>query len=273
MHVPKTAGSSLIENFENEYAERIYFISHAVQRKLGAQWGNYDKYQRENIAKEDFLSQHNHHEKVVFGHQTFGWHRVIDGESTYVSFVREPKKRLQSLYKYIIMLEDHYLSDLIKNKPIKEFLEETEYLDFDNGMVRQFSGIGKEKPFGMIDDNDYALAIQNIDKHFSFIGIQEEFEKSLLLMSKVLGWEKRPYIVTVNSSEEISNSLDAGDIAYIERLNKYDLMLYDYIHTIFTRNLNDLSEREVSLFVRRNKKYGKLLRFKSKVMKRLRSKF
>ncbi|MDQ6983479.1 MAG: hypothetical protein Q9M44_02055, partial [Ghiorsea sp.] len=225
--------------------------------------------EREAIAKESYHAQKKAKKKVIFGHQTFGWHKVVEGDATYVSFVREPKKRLQSLYKYIIMLDSHYLSDLIKDKPIKQFLSETKYLDFDNGMVRQFSGTGQEKPFGLIDGEDLNRAKKNIEKHFLFVGIQEKFEISLFFMSKLLGWKKKPYTVRENSSEKVVQALTSIDMEYVLSLNQYDVMLYDWIYARFEHDISQMHTQQVNTFLQSNKKYGKLLRLKFKLLRKL----
>ena len=269
LHIPKTAGTSIQNVFAREYGDKIFFISDEVYRYFADEWMKYNKYEREEEAKKIFVKSKNKRCKVIFGHQTFGWHELIEKDIKYVSFAREPMKRLKSLFKYIIMLKDHYLSRSILENDIETFSINNKYYDFDNGMVRQLSGIGNKKAFGKICNQDFELAIKNIDEYFLYIGNQEQLAKSLFVLYKLLNWDRLPYFDKKNTTESVTENLKKSDIEFLTSINYYDFQLYDYINEKYSKHYDEINNMEFKTFLIKNVIYGPLMNFGDRILNKI----
>src|SRR5690606_22302916 len=86
---------------------------------------------------------------------------------------------------------DASLEDVIQSKRFK---------GFHNDQCRLIAGL----PFDLNISNDelYEKAVNNIDNHFDFVGIQEKFDLSLLMLKEVIKWDKNPLYLNQNLSKQ-----------------------------------------------------------------------
>lgn len=104
--------------------------------------------------------------------------------------------------------------------------------EMNNQMVRLISGYeGSET----IDDAAILdTAIENIDKHFEFVGLVERMSESVDLLAGRLKWKMSHQVplLNVNSSSE-PPEIDAETRAAIEKYNRLDIMLYEHVESTF----------------------------------------
>lgn len=251
LHIPKTAGTTLSTVFKIQYREHEIYP-----------WDNIKFHQKieefKNMAKDDPRKTG---AKLLKGHFPFGLHEYVNGDSRYLTFVRDPQKRLVShLIQFSRMPNSHIRKDYLSGLTTLEILKK--YSFFKNGQVNWISGLNKEN--GLSDKYKLDVAIKNIENHFAFVGITERFEESLLLMREVLNWKFPPFYSSFNVSKKHEKNqmhLDKATLSLIEEMNQYDHMLYNYCLDRFEDNLSKVSinlstyHRQLLIFQKAHKFY------------------
>ncbi|KAA3627185.1 MAG: hypothetical protein DWQ08_07900, partial [Proteobacteria bacterium] len=103
-------------------------------------------------------------------------------------------------------------------------------------------GIAGREPLGR---RHLEQALRNIDDHFAFVGIQERFEESLLLMSDDLNWRVWPLHVARNLTPSRNNRTgespdsDRAIRVAIEERNALDIALYRTVADRIARRIED----------------------------------
>lgn len=245
MHIPKTAGLSLqgiVRRRHKNEAERALIYT-----------------------QEDTINGFKDRPElqVVMGHFRYGTHRFSKRPHVYHTYLRDPIEHVISHYRYTF---DH---------PEKfEFLPEgiNNLLDFvkckygNNLQTRFISGIED-----IWKDPKVALqtAKENLVKEFDVIGLTEEFDKSLLLLGKAMGW-KIIYYLKKNKGQarEKVAPPSEGELAELKDLLKYDIELHQFAQMLFRAQMDKnewIYEKEKS-FKKLNPLYQKLnptyIRFK-----------
>jgi len=259
LHIPKSAGSTLRYIIKDKYPNGFGVVNwHWTDWK--------DEAYLKNTYDFNNLSQN----KVIYGHFNFGVHQYINEEAKYFTILRDPFKRVQSGYFHILRDSHSAFYQEIKNMSFEEYLQSKLILDVDNGQVRRISGIGNEVPFGEVTTSHYEKAIQNIDKHFLFVGLTENFNASLFLLSKLMNW-KSPYYWTQNKGKNKKTELINPDERQVAKdINKWDYKLYNYCKSKLYLKLaeTDFDEQK---FQFRNNLYNISL-LPKKVIKKIKSK-
>lgn len=226
LHLPKTGGSTL-----HAYLERQFPIENNYTVKV---------INSERIDVDSFINMEDKKREKIHllkGHMMFGLHEYLKGESKYFTYLRKPEDRLISYYYYALGRPSHGLhKKLVEEKlSLKDFLHQVADKDINNGQIRYISGIDDTEQ-NMLDK-----ALENIDKHFSFVGLQEKFDESLLLLSKIYEWGT-PYYKSQNvTKNRISvNELDNDTKKTIEELNKGDITLYNIIEEKINTQLEQI---------------------------------
>ena len=222
LHIPKTAGMSLNGLFVRNYRGQRQYNAE-IKDTSAVEWQGCLARLR-NLPPAD-LEQC----AVIKGHLLYGLHEVIPGPCTYVTYLRDPVKRILSHYKMIRRFDrfpaDHRLD------PSRTDWNLGAYPDFlrtlDNYQTRLISGQDFEIPFGACGEEQLALAKRNLDRHFAFVGLTERFDLSLLLMGRALGWKQRFYVPD-NLAPRHEAATDPAVADALRRLNRHDAELYRY---------------------------------------------
>src|SRR5690606_14774752 len=95
-----------------------------------------------------------------------------------------------------------------------DFVTQVESIDLNNCQVRWISGIDDREEF-MLEK-----ALENIDKHFSFVGITEKYNECLILLQKKYNWST-PYYMVKNKTKNRPDveSIDEKTIKAINHFN------------------------------------------------------
>ena len=91
-----------------------------------------------------------------------------------------------------------------------------------------------QDPESVVDRRALETAKQNLVTHFSFVGVTEEFDASLILLSRILGWQQPFYIKRNVTTEKIAReSVDVQTHALLREANTLDIELYQFARTLF----------------------------------------
>ncbi len=222
LHIPKTAGMSLNGLLVRNYRGRKQFNA-GITDTSSASWQKCLDHLRHTAPGE--MEQIS----VVKGHFIFGLHELIPGPSTYITFLRDPVKRLVSHYNMIKRGQGipagHQLDPSRADwnlGPWPDFLR-----TMDNYQTRAISGRDFDVPFGACNQEHLALAKENLDRHFAFVGTTEQFDLSLTVLRRTLGWKMRFYVPD-NVAPDRSPKPAPHVIDALRQLNSLDAELYRY---------------------------------------------
>lgn len=222
-HVPKTAGSTLRAIVERQYPQ-----STCVNIRKGNPFKNLE------ILKTIAQTQQNQ-VSCVIGHLYYGAHVLFpQGENIYMTMLRHPIKRIVSNYYFA------------RSKPILpgyELAKDLSLLEYANhptvnGLtIRYLAGMQGETPETLsfvqaIDEKSLEQAKANLRNHYKAIGFTEEFDLSILMMKKNLGWGN-VYYHAVNTGKkrgqkEKKSQLTPEMIAELEAACPLEMALYRY---------------------------------------------
>jgi len=166
--------------------------------------------------------------RAYHGHVRYGIHEVLPGPARYITFLRDPLKRVASRYQMMRrfkVISNHHQIDL--SKPDWNLPKPPGFIcSFDNWQTRVLAGLDRDLPFGECREEHFQAARENLDRHFDFVGLTEQFDVSILLLNRLYHWPWRlfvPHNVSPAYADLPSSVLDA-----IRELNQYDYRLYAY---------------------------------------------
>jgi hypothetical protein len=259
LHLPKTAGSTVVHILEREYGRDAVLPL-------------YDSTFGDEVA--ELTADQAAHTRVIAGHFYFGVHEHVPGRCRYFTFLRDPVRRIVSHYHFVRGQPKHYLHDAATNMSLGSYVEFCGAAEPNNDQTRLLAGRKTASAEGTCMPEMLPVAKRNLDRH-DVVGLTEEFDRSLLLLAHTFGWQ-RPYYVKQNVSRRRGRrgELDDETRAAILTSNSLDVELYRYGRELFEQQLAEHREalsRELRTFVRANGLYGGLVRLRS-VARRTRSK-
>jgi hypothetical protein len=223
LHIPKTAGTTLYEIFDYSFrpAEILTFDGYNHPQEI-------PEFIRAPEAERGRY-------RLIKGHLDFGLHRDIPDSSTYVTFLREPISRVVSFYDHARRHSQHYLYPLLRDGAnLKDILKTRATAELFNQQTRMIAG----DEWGDLNREVDAVALerakQNIRRHFSVIGLTEEFDASLLLIRRTTAL-KIPFYRKRNVAPAGARSaaLDAETRALVREANALDIELYEFGRELF----------------------------------------
>jgi hypothetical protein len=207
-HIPKTGGLTMRKIIDQHFApHQIYkYPAHHEARTL-------------SLVPPSKIS----HIRCVYGHCRFGVHRHFDRPFQYITMLRDPLKRIISSYYFIRSSPSNKLHEKVKKMSLEEYVFSRDSrinLPLHNHQTRFISGK---------NDPDIKLAMENIRKHYVFIGITEMYPESVFMLNRLMGWKHKPYSkenITKNKPKKIPLSDRA--IKHIKEQNALDYQIYEY---------------------------------------------
>ncbi len=239
LHVPKTAGKTLVSVIESKHTAR---------------WAEFKKDQWNPQAAAQAVREwdqlHPDALQIFHGHQHYGIDAYLSTPVTYYTMLRDPTERVISHYYFV--LRDHILSDRrqgIKNNhpdrlrvqqgglSLKDYVATGYCAEMDNGQTRQLageSGLYDRVPFGQCTPDLLELAKKNLSRQMGVVGLTEEFDASLLLIQRLCGWST-PYYLSRNITPHRPRQADLppDTLRAIEERTTLDRQLYDYGTQLF----------------------------------------
>jgi hypothetical protein len=193
--------------------------------------------------------------QFLHGHLSYGWHEHVPGSAVYFTFIRHPVERVVSHYNYVRYRtdHDHYLRDVVEREDmtIAEYVASGVCDEMNNGQVRLIAGVedivqepygNSTLPYGTNDPELLDRALQNIDEHFAFVGLQERFDESLLLLKERLRFNTVMYQRKNTSYHHYQKQYPSDDaINVIRKYNRLDLALYEAVEERWGQICDQLS--------------------------------
>jgi len=249
-HVPKAAGSTFSASLYCHYKPNEVFRVSA-------------KTKFERLSMLESLPQSCKVKlKLLLSHMPFGAHRVVGDDWHYYSIVRDPVKRVVSLYRYILAEPSHYLYDVCSQAgSIDEFINLPAAKEMRNEMTRYFLYPEQMDEDETVQDCHLALAIENIEKHFPSVGLLERYDESMVLFSLV--FKHSPlYYLRLNKTSGTPRPLSDLDKKALAEANSVDVKLYKYLRERFERQIVTEGIKipeDIERFQTQNSIYGKAL--------------
>jgi Sulfotransferase family len=244
LHLPKTAGSTLRGIIGRQYGSRS--ILPLYESSFGEELAAIAPNQMDRL-------------RVVMGHFYFGAHISLSKPSTYITVLRDPIDRVISRYYFARRSPKDELYAAVREMSLKEFAETC----VDNDQTRLLAGKYDGSSFGTSSDDEMLnIAKRNLAKYFAVVGITEEFDRSLILMKRILGWRNPFYIRrNVTRGRPRKDEFPQETLHVIQANNELDLELYRYAKKLFQEQIRSQSpsfENELQRFKKLNGAYGGL---------------
>lgn len=221
VHIGKTAGTTLSVILIRQYAEKNIF---AIDKSKGITLETFKTLPDEKKLQISLLR----------GHILFGLHGFLPQPTTYITMLRDPVKRVVSLYYHILREKTHYLHEAVSSQKmtLEEYAVSGLAPELDNFQLRALVGYKSTQiPVGECDRTLLAQAKENVKNHFSVVGITERFDDSLLLMKERLGWAKLPTYKSMNvatNKPKREREIPESTVRLIQEYNALDCELYDW---------------------------------------------
>jgi hypothetical protein len=252
LHIQKTGGITLQRLLRSKWNPLHRRIISSVRRKFDS---SVPVNHFENFKMAD---------RYYIGHNCFGIHRFLPAPAEYITFLREPVSRILSLYTYSKTNPTAYYHQHAKDKTLEEFALHTPLMELDNGQTRFVAGDEHDTfinrtPIGQADQRLYDQAIRNIETSFSFIGLTERFEESVLMMARLYHWQN-PYHLKLNESKE-GKRTEGIALELKERIkarNHLDVQLYEHVQHQFQARLvkMNITPTDIEMFKKQNALYN-----------------
>lgn len=248
LHIPKTAGSTLAGIMARNFRRKT--ISHpepmGSREQLAAQYTARQRFRNTgqptdlHVRPRNSVIDPSHSHiaslrtlpperlsaiRLMMGHLWFGIHDAIPGPFSYVTMVRNPIERVLSMYQHLVNRHEMTVD-------LETFIFEKRDPAIDNAQTRRLVGrleAGRDIRLDPLDRMILEQAKRNVEEHFSFVGVQERFDESVLLMAKRMSW-RTPFYVSrmVGKNRPARTDTPKHIIEEIERLNRWDLELWEW---------------------------------------------
>lgn len=213
LHIPKAAGTTFKEILYKHY------------RWKDIAWID-GSYHDESVAKLLALPAYRRNRyRCVMGHFRYGLHRHFDGPSQYITFLRDPVRRVASLYYHIRRSSSHHaLHNTIckSNVSLRDFVMNDFTEQTANSQTRWLSG----------DENVTHESLEKAKRHlqvdFAFFGITEQFDRSLMLAAQELNLNHDWFYTRKNIGKYTESEVEDKDKRLIGDKNSLDVELYHF---------------------------------------------
>ena len=213
MHVPKTAGTTLVSSLMWNYPVR----SSLRVNLLGMPLSELDSIPLEQRSRL----------RLLYGHLPYGVHEHIPRPCSYVTIVREPVDRVISAYKYVLKTAHHRdHAEVVKGTiGLEEYVEKYWIDGRVSRQTRQLSNT-YDRP---LDEQELEKAKRNLER-FLVVGLTERFEETFVLLRRALRF-RLPLYVTRNVSPPLE--IPDGVREVIADPERFDLELYEFAQALF----------------------------------------
>lgn len=228
LHIPKCAGTT--------------FREEVIKKKIKPEEMLINSGRSTKALIEDLKKMPVHEQekiKCITGHYAFGVHEYYTARpAVHVTILRDPVERVISYYFFVLRNENHYLHKTVKenNYSLRDCIENKLTPELNNGQARILAGVGRGTKFGNCGRDMLEQAKENLENHFSVVGIAERFDEFLRVLGHELGWDVTVYKnLNVTGNRMKKEDLDGESLAVITEYNRLDIELYRYAGRLFER--------------------------------------
>jgi hypothetical protein len=260
LHIPKAGGTTLHSVIERQFAPAVTFSITGMTPSQSIR--EFIELPAERRAKIRLLK----------GHMPYGLHEYLSVPSTYITMLRDPVDRVVSHYYFVRRSPGvgHHREVESGRMTLDDFVRERAAIRANNDQTRLISGVekvnrklwsggqGTNEEAGDVDILEIAKA--NIRDHFTLVGLAENFDESLLLLRKRLGWRNVYYVKqNVTKGRPAKRQVPRETIHLIEKHNELDMALYEYARQRFEEAIaaeGATFSSELRRFQRNNRLYA-----------------
>jgi hypothetical protein len=225
LHIEKTAGTSLVSYIKDSVGENNFYYTRPELL-------NDKKIVEQELNQYEALAGHIRYEQITKNYE----------DVFKITFLRHPIERILSFYYYA--KEVHETKDHITIQSKK--LDLLDFLDYckEKNDRRFINGMTFKLANSCLQTEELSSAKKNL-LDIDFIGIQENFDESLSLLSYLTGWKPVDVVPTTNRTKQRSNKNELSNdiINKIKEINKDDFELYDYGLKLFHQKRKDVLMR------------------------------
>jgi hypothetical protein len=231
VHIPKTAGATTKVMLANAYSRDAvrdagnYVTGESkTEQRVAFRSGGWDRWRQRGG-------------RATVGHVPYGlYRRYLPADTRYMTFLREPVERVLSYYHRHLRLTGTGIDRHRQRRglPLVSSLEEA----FDRrlpevcNIATRFL-CGDPSPLGALPDAALDVAKENL-RAFAFVGIQERFEESIVLLQRRLGLGLVPYVDLHVSDDRLRvEDLSPELHLLIREHNQLDAELYEFALGLF----------------------------------------
>jgi hypothetical protein len=215
VHIPKTAGGTLKSFFADAFG------SDSIHNA-----GNYLLNAERTVEKATTVGPRT---RLTLGHVPYGLFRPhLPPDTCYITFLREPVERVVS----------HWFRHFDGKKGSLPDALESGMPQVTNLMTRFLCG--HLDVLGQLPDSAVDDAKNNLEG-FAFVGFQDRFDESLVLLQQRLGMPMTAYgqSVHVNSNRPDVDAIDEATVALIKQHNQLDIELYTWARERFAAEFDE----------------------------------
>jgi len=239
LHIPKTGGTSLRRGLRWVYAGRNIYSTPSQIRD--------PKAIAEEVEETSAVA-------LVRGHIQYGLHEHVSEEVRYFTMMRDPVKRVISLFYYIKLWND---DKSVSSISLAEYIESGHSSYVRNDQAKRIAGVGERTHLSEAETLEKAKV--NLFQHITAFGLTERYDESLVLLRNKLAWAKSPFYIRGKTNRERPSirNISPDIIHKIEKQNAIDIELYGYAKERFGGQILEINIREeVKRFKAINKVYS-----------------
>jgi hypothetical protein len=254
LHIPKTAGSSVIESLYDEYASPDYFEAEGGYLCAGVYYypgAGFFKPPGGGVLPEAVEVLRRNPVRAVVGHFCFGIHGYVHAPSSYMTILRHPLDRVVSLYYHLqrwpwqggkAWYPGESSIPFTAETTVEQFVTDYQLRELDNDQTRRISG--SEPPFGGCSRELLVRAKENLSSHFAVAGQMERLQESLLAAAEILGWAETPRArkILINQKRPATEAVSDEAREAILARNQLDLELYTFVGELLDEKIESLGE-------------------------------
>lgn len=217
VHIPKTAGTTLLHIIEEQYSAAATLSSRGVALS----------------GRRAQLEAMPAHIRVVAGHFHFGMRSFLPRPCRAFTMLRDPVDRLISAYYFIARREDKPNHQaLLRGELTMEKLARRQ----GSVQARFIAGYGPQE--AVAPEVLLAQAKENLATKMAAFGLTEHFDASLLLFNQALGWQVDGYVrENVTRDRPALQGRDPGELEMIRAHSAVDGELYRFAKELFEQRL------------------------------------
>ncbi|MBI3649239.1 MAG: sulfotransferase family 2 domain-containing protein [Actinobacteria bacterium] len=256
LHIGKTAGTTMRRILSKQFhPSEVLLIRNKVLRSLTPQT---DRLHREETLEyfAGLAEEERARPSLIIAHGIFGLHRSVPRPATYVTMLRDPIALTISQYHYVARDPDHPLHDRAASQGLEEYVRSGASLETDNSQTRALSG-DTTTPFGGCTAEMLETAKANVASHFSFVGLTERFDESLLLLGRTFGWTNLYYVAANVTPARRREPVPQEVRRAVQEQNRFDAELYAWASARFDEQVRSIPsfQEDLRRFRRNNGLY------------------